>query len=78
MGQKAISGLMDKWMNDVAFRAAICKDPWKEQFKATSGTLDADQVESLVGKSMARSRIILPTPADGYRFHRPGPYPALM
>jgi hypothetical protein len=27
MDQKAVSELMDKWMNDVASRAAIRKDP---------------------------------------------------
>lgn len=33
MGQKAIFGLMNKWMNDVAFRAAICKDPGRNNLK---------------------------------------------
>ena len=33
MGQKAISGLMDKWMNDVAFRAAIRKDPGRNNLE---------------------------------------------
>jgi hypothetical protein len=42
MDQKAVSELMDKWMNDEAFRAGIRKDP-EGTVKAAGVTLDDEQ-----------------------------------
>jgi hypothetical protein len=42
LDQTVVSQLMDKWMNDDGFRAAIRKDP-EGTIKATGLTLDEEQ-----------------------------------
>jgi putative modified peptide len=42
MDQQVVSTLMDKWMNDEAFRAALRKDP-ESAIRATGVQLDEDQ-----------------------------------
>jgi hypothetical protein len=42
MDQHAVSELMDKWMNDEAFRTAVRKDP-EGTVKAAGVTLDDEQ-----------------------------------
>lgn len=46
MEQDAVSTLMDKWMNDEGFRAAVRKDP-EGTVKATGVTLTDDQWKAL-------------------------------